>query len=223
MASSQVLSISSQSFISLVRDLSASKIKLCFPCGCNDIHINPTKCNLVLDTILKYLGSPNLYSQACAGSTWKGVARCPLRGVLEVSRFSHTGCEPHDFHTTTVDFSPLRQETHQCCACFHSPKAPAKALAPLPLAGHHSPAVSSTHHLSTASPPWSISGIRPQGFFSDLAKLQILDGFNLERGIWPDLLENGPSFIQTVLQTSTNRVWVLTFLWNLKPHVFHMV
>lgn len=134
-----------KSFISLVREISASKIKLCFPCGCSDIHINPTKCNVVVDTVLKHLGSPNLYSQACAGSIWKGVARCPLRGVLELSRISRAGCEPHDFHTTVLDYSPLHQETQQCCACFHSPQAPADALAPIPPAGHHSPAVPTTH------------------------------------------------------------------------------
>lgn len=104
-----------------------------------------------MDTVLKYLRSPNLYSQACAGSTWKGVARCPLRGVLELSRISRTGCEPHDFHTTVLDYSPLNQETQQCCACFHSPQAPADGLAPIPPAGHHSPAVPSTHPQQSSS------------------------------------------------------------------------
>lgn len=176
-------SISSQSFICLVREISVSKIKVCFWCGCIDIHINPTKCSVVMNTVPKYLGSPNLYS----GSTWEGAATCPLRGVHDISRISHPGCKPHDFCTSILDYSSLPQETHLCV--FPQPQSPwrcrrltlpAETWHPLP---------------STASSPWSISEIRPQDFFWEPAKCQISDGFNSKPGIWPDFLENGPSFI----------------------------
>lgn len=43
---------------------------------------------------------------------------------------SHTGCEPHVFHTAALYYHPLHQKSHQCCACFTAPaKAPADALA----------------------------------------------------------------------------------------------
>lgn len=144
------------------------------------------------------------------GALW-GVCWSSLESpTLDVSHMT--------FHTAALDYWPLHQKNHHCCACSTAPaEAPDDALALLPPARHHSPAVPSIHHPSTPS------RIRTQDFFSDPAKLHILDGFSSKPGIYSDILENRPSFIQTVLQTSTNRVWVLTFLWNLKPHVFHMV
>lgn len=62
MVSSQVPSISLQSLICLVREISLSKIKVCFWCRFSDIHANPTKCSVVMNTVPKYLGSPSLYS-----------------------------------------------------------------------------------------------------------------------------------------------------------------
>lgn len=189
MASSQVLDISSA--FHFLREISVNKIKLCFPCGCNDIHISPTKCRVAVDTVLKYSGSSNLYSQACAGNTWESTAKRPLRVVLEPSRISHTGFEPRDVHTTVLGYSSLHQETHQCCACFHSSEDPANAPAPSHWLGTTAEFTPSTHHPSTARPSLGISRIRPQDFL-ELAKLQILGGFNSKPGTWPDLLETGP-------------------------------
>lgn len=168
MASSYVLSISSQSFISLVREISVSKIKLCFPCDCNDIHINPTKCNVVAGTVLKYLGSPNLYFQAYSGSTWNCIVRCLLRGVLELFRISHWMWATCLSHSCSLPPSSTSEEPPMLCL-FHSPSQ-SPSWCPCP-------AIPFTHHPSAAS------GIKTQDFFSDPAKLHILDGFCSKPGI----------------------------------------
>lgn len=181
---------------------------------CSDIHINPTKCSVVMNTVPKYSGSPLFWEYM------RRHSKVPFEGCAQDLQDLLSSVGPtwlSDNHSwlqfPTSGDPPI-------LFGFLSPKAPDNALAPLLQLRLYIP---STHLPSKASPLWSISEIRPQDFFPELAKCQISDGFNSKPGIWPDFLENRPSFIQNVLQTSTNRVWVLTFLWNLKPHVFRMV
>lgn len=222
MASSQVLSISSPSFISLVREMSVSQINV-FSLWLLWYPHKSYKMQCRGGYSPKVFGVSKLLFSGLCWEYMERHSKVPFEGCAgALQDLPHWMCATWLSHNCSWIQSFTSGDPSMLCL-FAQPWSPSRCSCPPPTSWAPQPCCSLLHHPPTASPSRNTSRIRPQDFFTDLAKLQILDGFNSKPGIWPDLLENGPSFIQTLLQTSTNRLWVLTFLWNLKPHVFHMV